>query len=139
MSTPTVERFRHHPGRAVAGLVVAVSTVTLAGFSGWLLLASLPPLAWSIWAWRAGTDADRQGIRVRALLAARHVPWSAVHQVAAVGRDRVVATLRDGARLSLTAVTAADLPRLVAAGGGMDADASGVPDGVPGTSSPVIV
>lgn len=109
-----VERFRHHPAWAVAGLVVTLSTVTLAAENGWLLLVALLPLAWTVWAWRAGTDADHRGVRVRALLTARQVPWSTIQQIAAERRHRVVATLTGGSRLHLTAVTAEDLPRLAA-------------------------
>jgi hypothetical protein len=124
-----IERFRHHPGRAVAGLIIAISLVTLAGVSAWLGLLALIPLAWSVWAWRAGTDADRAGVRVRALVKQRWIPWSRVRGLVAEDRHRVVATLTDGAVVPLTAVNAADLPRLTAAGGQEPADpAPPVPD-----------
>lgn len=109
-------QFRHHPARAVAGVIVAVSMTTLVTVSPWLGLLALIPLAWAGWVWRAGTDAGTDGLRVRGLLAARHIPWSRVDSVTAHGRAQVVATLSDGARLPLTAVTAADLPRLANAG-----------------------
>jgi hypothetical protein len=115
---PPVERFRHHPAQGVAAVIVAISTVTLAGaVSGWLILLTLVPLAWATWVWRAGTDADPDGIRVRALLREMRIPWSAVRHLAAVGPGRVVATLTSGATVPLTAVTPADLPRLAAASG----------------------
>ncbi len=112
--TAPVERFRHHPAMAVAGMIVTLSTVSLAAASGWLLLVALLPLVWTVWAWRSGTDADHRGLRVRALLATRLVPWSAVERIAAVRPNRVVATLTGGSTLHLVAVTAEDLPRLVA-------------------------
>jgi hypothetical protein len=115
---PTVVRFRHHPARGVAALIVAISTVSLAAVSGWLLLLSLVPLAWAVWIWSAGTDADPDGIRVRALLREVRIPWTAVRHLAPVGPGRVVATLTSGATLALTAVTPTDLPRLAAASGG---------------------
>jgi hypothetical protein len=113
-----VSRFRHHRGRAVAGLVVTVSVLTLVAVSPWFALLLLPPLAWTAWVWRAGTDADRHGLRVRALLGRRDVRWS---QVSALHPDQdrwLVATLTDGTEVPLTAVTAADAGRLVAAAGG---------------------
>jgi hypothetical protein len=110
-----VVRFRHHPGRGAAGLIVTISVVTLAAVSPWLGLVALLPLAWTVWVWRAGTDADLTGVRIKALLRQRHIPWSRVRDLAVRDRQRVVATLTDGAQVPLTAVTAGDLPRLVAA------------------------
>jgi hypothetical protein len=114
--TTDVVRFRHHPGRGVAGLIITISVLTLAAVSDWLVLLALPPLAWTVWVWRAGTDADRAGIRVRALAGHKWIPWSRVGGLVTEGR-RVVATLTDGATVPLTAVTPADLPRLAAASG----------------------
>ncbi len=109
-------RFRHHPGRAMAGLIVSISVLTLASVSGWLALLAVPPLVWSVWSWRAGTEADRAGMRVTALLGHRWIPWSQVTGL--VARDgRVMATRLDGTAVPLAAVTAADLPRLAAVGG----------------------
>lgn len=113
---PTV-RFRRHPGSAAAGLLVTLSLGTLVTVSSWLALLMIIPAAWTVWAWRAGTEADTDGLRVRALLGTRRIPWSRVDSLAADRHRRVVATLRDGALLPLTAVTAADLPRLAAVTG----------------------
>jgi hypothetical protein len=112
-----VVRFRHHPGRGAAGIIVTISLITLAGVSPWLGLVALLPLAWTVWVWRAGTDADPTGVWVRALLGKRHFPWSRVRDLAVRDRGRVVATLTDGAQAPLTAVTAQDLPHLVAVAG----------------------
>ncbi len=73
-----VVRFRHHPALAVLGLILTISTTTLAAVSGWLAVLLVPPLAWTIWLWRSGTDAGPDGIRVRALLGQRRIPWTAV-------------------------------------------------------------
>lgn len=123
-----VSRFRHHRGLAVAGLMVTISLLTLVVASPWFALLLLPPLVWTCWVWRAGTDADRHGLRVRALLGRRDLPWS---QVSALHPDRhvrgrrdsgrhrqLVATLTDGTEVSLTAVSATDAGRLVGAAGG---------------------
>lgn len=133
---PPAVQFRHHAGQAVAGLIVAISTASLAGVRPYLGLLVLLPLAWTIWVWRAGTDADHDGLRVRALLGQRRIPWSAV---AALGPDRrghVVATLTSGRAVRLTAVPPTGLTRLVAASGQQPAappgdDPSTGPDGRP--------
>jgi hypothetical protein len=114
-NAPPIERFRHHPARAVAGFIVAISLTTLAAVSPWLPLLAVLPLGWMVWVWRAGTDAGPDGLRVRAMLGQRHVPWSQVQSLVTDRRGRVVASLHGGSTLPLTAVTAADLPRLTAA------------------------
>lgn len=120
-----VVRFRHHPGPAVAGVIVAISCLSLAVASGWLALLALLPLAWAARVWRAGTDADRDGIRVRALVGERHIPWTSVRDLAPAGGGRVVAHLTTGSTVPLDAVSPADLPRLAAASGQEVAPAGG--------------
>jgi PH (Pleckstrin Homology) domain-containing protein len=95
------------PGRPAGG-----STVR------WVLLPILlVPIAVFVWALRAGTDADSEGLRVRALFGQRRVPWREVRELAADPRGRGVALLTDGHAVTLPQVRAADLPRLVAASG----------------------
>jgi hypothetical protein len=106
-----VTRFRHHPARAIAGVVVAISLTSLTAVSPWYALLVALPAAYTVWVWRSGTDADRAGVRVR-------IPWSEITTMARVPGDRVVATLRGGGAVLLTAVTPDALPRLVAASGG---------------------
>jgi len=120
-SGPDIIRFRHHASRAVAALVVAISTLTLAGVSPYLGALALIPLGYAAWLWRAGTDAGPAGLRVRALLGQRLIPWPEVTAVIPDGRGRVLAGLTGGATVPLTAVTTADLPRLAAAGAGAGA------------------
>lgn len=113
-----VTRFRHHPARAIAGVVVAISLTSLTAVSPWYALLVALPAAYTVWVWRSGTDADRAGVRVRALFGQRRIPWSEITTMARVPGDRVVATLRGGGAVLLTAVTPDALPRLVAASGG---------------------
>lgn len=82
-----------------------------------LVLVPLVPLAVAVWVLRAGTDANEYGIRVRALLGRRIVPWTDVDSLVPDQRGHVVARLRDGGAVHLTAVKPADLPRLAAASG----------------------
>lgn len=101
----------------MAGLIVTLSLITLATVSPWLMLIALVPLAWTLWVWRAGTDAGPDGLRVRALLGTRLVPWPDVQALVTDPRGRVTAVLGNGNALPLPGVTAADLPRLAAASG----------------------
>jgi hypothetical protein len=117
-------RFRHHAALAVAALIALISAVPLLAGSPYLGVVLLVPLAVAVWAWRAGTDADRAGLTVRALLGSRRVPWSQVDAIATGPGRRVTATLVDGKSLALTAVTPADVPRLVAASGTRPATSS---------------
>ena len=110
-------RFRHHSGIAIAGLVAVFGAIPLASVGWYLTPILLVPAAVAIWGWRAGTDADEDGVTVRALLGQRRLPWSRIAAFAPVGQRRVVAVLDGGGSVRLTAVTPADLPKLVAASG----------------------
>ena len=114
-TTPTV-RFRHNSGIAVAGLIAFFGAVPVATVRWYLVPILLVPVAVAVWGWRAGTDADESGVTVHALFGARRLPWSRISGFAPRGR-RVVAVLDGGATVPLTAVTARDLPKLVAASG----------------------
>ena len=115
-TTPTV-RFRHNSGIAVAGLIAFFGAVPVATVRWYLVPILLVPVAVAVWGWRAGTDADESGLTIRALLGRRRLPWSRISGFAPRGRRRVVAVLDGGRSVPLTAVTPADLPRLVAASG----------------------
>jgi hypothetical protein len=120
-------RFRHNVSISIAGLVALLGAVPLAtsGFGGedgtptWaypLLLILLIPILVMIWGWRTGTDANRDGLRLRAMFGSRRLPWTQVN--AFVPRDgKVVAVLAGGGSIVLPAVGKDDLPRLVAASG----------------------
>lgn len=84
------------------------------GFSAkaFLLLVPMVPLLVALWGWRAGTDANEYGIRVRALIGRRIVPWTEVDALVPDQRGRTLAVLHSGTAVPLTAVKPADLPRL---------------------------
>jgi hypothetical protein len=120
-------RFRHNVSISIAGLVAFLGAVPIAssgfgregGTPAWaypLLLILLIPILVMAWGWRAGTDADRDGLRLRALFGSRRLPWSQVNALVPQGR-KVIAVLADGGSIVLPAVVQADLPRLVAASG----------------------
>lgn len=108
-------RFRHHGALIVAALIAAIGAIPLASAAWYYLPALLVPLLIAAWAARAGTDADADGLRLRAMLGQRRVPWSAVAELAGDPRGRAVARLVDGRVLPLPAVRTGDLHRLVAA------------------------
>lgn len=121
-------RFRHNISICIAGIVAFLGAIPLAtaGFGThrstpppWaypLLVILIIPLAVAVWGARAGTDADVGGLRLRALVGSRRLPWSRISALVPQGRQ-VLAVLTDGHSIVLPAVTRDDLPRLIAASG----------------------
>jgi PH (Pleckstrin Homology) domain-containing protein len=109
-------RFRQHAGLAVVGVVAFLGALPVAATRWYLTPILLVPLAVAIWAWRSGTDADADGLTIRALLGQRRLPWERI-----VGfvpeRRRVTAILDGGRSVPLPAVTPGDLATLLQAGG----------------------
>ncbi|MBB5869922.1 hypothetical protein F4553_003301 [Allocatelliglobosispora scoriae] len=132
MQSSAVIHFRHNTAMAIAGLIVALAAIYPAADLGWAgLPLILVPLAFAVWAWRSGTDADADGLRVRALLGSRAITWSQVAALVPDERGRVLAALTNGSAVPLTAVVVTDLPRLVAASGQPLADTDTDTDAVP--------
>ena len=117
MRGPDTVRFRHHQAILVAAIIAFIGAIPLAGAAAYLAPILVIPLAVAAWAWRAGTDADHRGVRVRALIGHRDVSWSAIAELGSDPDGRVLARRHDGTVLPLTAVTRDDLPRLIAASG----------------------
>ncbi len=113
----TRQRFRYSSATTVAAIISAISGLSFGTYAPYLLPLLIIPLGLAVWTWRAGTDADAAGLTVRNGLRGRHLPWPTVTGLTADPRGRVQAQLDSGASVRLTAVTAADLPRLVAASG----------------------
>jgi Bacterial PH domain len=127
-----VTRFRYHSAIIVTAVLAAIAATPFL-YEGMIALGELPqgasaarsllvlvpliPLAVAVWAWRAGTDANEYGIRVRALFGRKVVPWTEVSALIPDQRGRAVAELRSGSAIHLTAVKPGDLPRLAAASG----------------------
>jgi hypothetical protein len=133
-----VLRIRRSGALLVAALIALVGTVPLAG-ARWALAPILViPLLALIWAWRAGTDVDRDALRVRALFGSTVVPWSRVAELAPDRHGRMSALLDNGNVIRLTGVTTANLPAVIAAGGQQMSRAAGdreVDDDAPGEDS----
>ncbi|MEH0931492.1 PH domain-containing protein [Micromonospora sp. CPCC 205558] len=117
MSKPDTVRFRHNQAILVAAIIASVGALPLANARGYLLPVLLVPLAVAVWAWRAGTEADARGLRLRALVGQRRIGWEQVLELSTDQRGRAVARLDDGQQVTLPAVRGEDLPRLVAATG----------------------
>jgi hypothetical protein len=120
-------RFRYNASIAIAGLIafLGATPVATSGFvrtgpqpfyAYLLLVLLLIPAGVAVWGWRAGTDADAAGLRVRPGFRSHPIAWSQVSALVPQGR-RVSAELTDGRAVVLPAVAPADLPRLVAASG----------------------
>ena len=75
-------RVRKSGALLVAALIAFVGAVPLAGARWALAPILLIPLAWLVWAWRAGTDVYPDGLRVRALFGTTTVPWPRVTELA---------------------------------------------------------
>lgn len=117
MSSTETSHFRHPGAIWVAALMGFICALPLAGAAWYFTPVLLIPLTIGIWGWRGGTDADRDGVRIRALLGQRRIDWSQISELGSDRRGRAMALLNDGRTLPLPAVTATDLPRLVAASG----------------------
>ncbi|MEU4380085.1 PH domain-containing protein [Micromonospora echinofusca] len=117
MTSPDTVHFRHNQAILAAAIVAFFGALPVAGARWYLLPVLLVPLAVAVWAWRAGTDADSRELRLRALVGQRRIGWERIVELAADPRGRAVARLDDGQQVTLPAVRAADLPRLVSATG----------------------
>ena len=110
-------KFRYNAAITVAAAVAVIGGLPLATSAWFVAPILLVPLAIAVWGWRAGTDATVNGVRVRALFGSRFVPWPKIETLVVGERDRVFAHTAAGSVIRLTAVTPADLPKLVAASG----------------------
>jgi hypothetical protein len=109
-------KFRYNAALAVAGVIATLGGVPLLGASPFFAFVLLIPISVAVWGWRAGTDADERGVVVRALFGKRLIPWTQIEELVPDGR-KVQARLANGRVITLPAVMAADLPRLVQASG----------------------
>lgn len=117
VSRKPVLRVRKPGALLVAALIAFIGTVPFAGARWQLAPILLIPLVVLFWAWRAGTDVDAEGLRVRALAGSTFVPWSRVAELAPDRRGRISALLTGGNVLRLTGVTTANLEAVLRAGG----------------------
>ena len=117
-------RFRYNAAIGVAAVVAFVGALPLATSRWYFAPLLLLPLSVAVWGWRAGTDANANGVRARALFGSRFLPWSRIDSLEVGERGRVYARTTAESAVRLPAVFAADLPRLVAASGEQRSDAA---------------
>lgn len=123
MSKTGTLRFRRHQAIWLAAILAFLGALPLATSRWFLSPLLLIPVAVGAWAWRGGTDADADGVRIRALLGQRRIPWSEIVELATDPRGQAVVRLRDGRTATLPAVRSADLPDLISASGqSLDSD-----------------
>ena len=116
-SSPGTVRFRHSQAIWVAALIGFFGALPLASARWFLTPVLLVPVVVAVWAWRVGTDAGPDGVRVRALLSQRRIRWAEIAEFATDPGGKALARLDGGRSIVLPAVRATDLPRLVAASG----------------------
>lgn len=109
-------KFRHNVAVVVAAVLACVGAIPVAAYRWYLTPIIVVPLLVAVWGLRAGTDADREGLTVRALLASRRFGWREIEGFA-TRSGRVAAVTGDGRVVPLTAVRASEIDRLVAASG----------------------
>jgi hypothetical protein len=110
-------KFRHNAAIAIAGVIALLGSIPLATSAWYLLPIMVVPVLSAIWAWRAGTNVYAGGVEPRALLTGHFIPWSRISAFVPDAKGRVYAVLAEGGSMRLPAVTAADMPGLVAASG----------------------
>jgi hypothetical protein len=113
---PTL-RFRYSSSITVAAVIAAIAAIPMLAASPWFAVILVVPLGIALWSWRAGTDADAEGLRVRAAFGSTRVRWRDVSELAVDPRRKVFVRTTAGSVIRLPAVPAAQLPRLVAASG----------------------
>lgn len=116
MRSKPLLRVRKTGALLVAAVIAFVGAVPLAS-AGWRFAPILLiPIAFFVWAWRAGTDVYADQLRVRALVGSTRVPWARITELAPDRRGQISALLDNGNAIRLTGVTTDNLPRVLAAG-----------------------
>ena len=98
--------------------LLAVCVVPLASAATWTLAFLLVPVLAAAWVLRVGVDVADDGVTVRSLAAARHVPWREVAGIRVAERGDLRLVTTRGTELRLPVLRARDLPRLAAVSGG---------------------
>ncbi len=99
-------------------VLLAVCVLPLASAASWTLVFLLVPVLAAAWVLRVGVDVADDGVTVRSLAAARHVPWREVAGIRVAERGDLRLVTTRGTELRLPALRARDLPRLAAVSGG---------------------
>jgi Bacterial PH domain len=117
MGVVSTVRFRRSPATTLAAVVFMIAGLSVARWAPYLLILLVIPAVVAVWAWRSGTDADQDGLTVRALLGRRRIPWSDVAGLVTDDRGQVSAQLTSGRVVPLPAVGRQDVTKVVEAAG----------------------
>ena len=99
-------------------LLLAVCVLPLASAATWTLAFLLVPVLAAAWVLRVGVDVADDGVTVRSLVAARHVPWREVAGIRVAERGDLWLVTTRGTEVRLPVLRARDLPRLADVSGG---------------------
>lgn len=99
-------------------LFLVVCVLPLASAAVWTLVFLLVPVLAAAWVLRVGVDVGDDGVTVRSLAAARHVPWREVAGIRVAERGDLYLVTTRGTEVRLPVLRTRDLPRLAAASGG---------------------
>ena len=99
-------------------LFLVVCVLPLAFATSWTVVFLLVPVLVAAWVLRTGVDVGDDGVTVRSLAAARHVPWNEVAGIRVADRGDLYLVTTRGTELRLPVLRARDLPRLAAVSGG---------------------
>ena len=99
-------------------LFLVVCVLPLASAAVWTLVFLLVPVLAAAWVLRVGVDVGDDGVTVRSLAAARHVPWREVAGIRVAERGALYLVTTRGTEVLLPVLRTRDLPRLAAASGG---------------------
>ena len=116
-NAPVTAKFRRNTAIMMAAILAVLAGASLGSWAPRLLPVLVVPALIAVWGWRSGTDASADGLVIRATLGSRRVPWSDVTGLEPQPGGRVIAHLVNGNVLELPAVSADDIPTLVAAAG----------------------
>ena len=99
-------------------LFLVVCVLPLAFATSWTVVFLLVPVLVAAWVLRTGVDVGDDGVTVRSLAAARHVPWNEVAGIRVADRGDLYLVTTRGTELRLPVLRTRDLPRLAALSGG---------------------
>lgn len=99
-------------------LALGICVLPIAFAASWTPVFLLVPVLVAVWVLRTGVDVGGDGVTVRSLVAARHVPWGEVAGFRVAERGDLWLVTTCGTEVRLPVLRARDLPRLAAVSGG---------------------
>src|SRR5262245_16249866 len=104
-NAPVTAKFRRNTAIMMAAILAVLAGASLGSWAPQLLPVLVIPALIAVWGWRSGTDANTNGLVIRATLGSRRVPWSEVTGLEPQPDGKVIAHLVNGNVLELPAVS----------------------------------